>query len=1096
MPADTPPLVAAVDIIRLVGKDAYDRARSYAKGGAVSALRWNPADGQLFSEVQGTEPRPYRCRIELIPAGKGFSRPTTGDCSCPMTFDCKHVAATLLASNAEHLRHQQDVAAAVQAKDAAIRNQPAWKSALDALTGAPGTGTADETTAMGLQFELREQTPRTRDRWRGATARPATAASRGELRLGIRPAMQSAAGNWVKGNLTWGSFGYQVNRLNLNPEHHRVFSELLALHRAQRGTYVGQDAEWIYLDDFPSPLLWNVLEDARRQGIPFLSGKKSGTVTLGQQAAVTLDAVRETPDSDLQLSALLSIDGHQHPPENAGTIAEHGVYSYSFQPNLAITIAPATDTLTDEHRRLLGHPGSVIIPAADVPEFLSDYFPKLRRRVGIASSDASVQLPELLPPTLVLTAQFAPKHTLKLHWHWQYETGQLPLGGSPGDDPNRDPDTERTLLAAAEQALQRPIDPATTTLKGIDAAEFADRILPTLEALDGVRVDIVGEKPDYRELTEPPKLTVSTVETDQRDWFDLGVIVSIKGKKIPFGPLFAALSRGKPKLLLTDGSYLSLKQPVFDQLRELLAEAETLDEWDTGVRISRYQVSLWSDFEDLADETDEAVGWRSAVSGLRDLTSIDPTPLPATVNAELRPYQQEGFHWLAFLWQHGLGGILADDMGLGKTLQALALIAHARQAGGDIRPFLVVAPTSVVSNWVAEAGRFTPGLTVAAITTTEAKSRMSLADATRGADLVITSYALFRLDFEKYQALGWAGLILDEAQFVKNRTSRVHICARELSAPFKLAITGTPMENTLLELHALLAIVAPGLFPSASRFAEEYQRPIEGAGSPAQLAKLRRRIRPLMMRRTKELVASDLPAKQEQVLPIDLEPRHRKLYDTFLQRERQKLLGLIDDLDKNRFIVFRSLTLLRMLSLDASLIDEKYSEVPSSKLDALFEQLEDVLAEGHRALIFSQFTSFLGKAAARFEAQGIPFAYLDGSTTRRADVINGFKDGAAPVFLISLKAGGFGLNLTEADYVFLLDPWWNPASEAQAVDRTHRIGQTQNVMVYRMVATGTIEEKVMALKERKARLFDSVMDDDAVFSSSLTADDIRALLEP
>jgi SNF2 family DNA or RNA helicase len=200
-------------------------------------------------------------------------------------------------------------------------------------------------------------------------------------------------------------------------------------------------------------------------------------------------------------------------------------------------------------------------------------------------------------------------------------------------------------------------------------------------------------------------------------------------------------------------------------------------------------------------------------------------------------------------------------------------------------------------------------------------------------------------------------------------------------------------------------------------------------------------------------------------------------------------------MDKNRFIVFRSLTLLRMLSLDASLVDQKYANVPSSKLDALFEQLEDVIAEGHRALIFSQFTSFLKKAAARLDEQGVAYCYLDGSTLRRSEVIGRFKSGQAPVFLISLKAGGFGLNLTEADYVFLLDPWWNPATEAQAVDRTHRIGQTKNVMVYRMVATGTIEEKVMALKDKKAKLFSSVMDDDAVFSSALTADDVRGLLE-
>jgi SNF2 family DNA or RNA helicase len=249
-----------------------------------------------------------------------------------------------------------------------------------------------------------------------------------------------------------------------------------------------------------------------------------------------------------------------------------------------------------------------------------------------------------------------------------------------------------------------------------------------------------------------------------------------------------------------------------------------------------------------------------------------------------------------------------------------------------------------------------------------------------------------------------------------------------------------------------------------------------------------------MMRRTKELVAPELPEKQEQVLAIELAPKHRKLYDTVLQRERQKLLGLIEDMDKNRFIIFRSLTLLRMLSLDASLVDAKYAGIPSSKLDALLEQLDDVVAEGHRALIFSQFTSFLKKAAERLDAAGIAYEYLDGSSTKRPAIVKRFKTGTAPVFLISLKAGGFGLNLTEADYVFLLDPWWNPATESQAIDRTHRIGQTRSVNVYRMVATGTIEEKVMALKEKKAKLFDAVLDDDAVFSSALSADDIRSLL--
>jgi SNF2 family DNA or RNA helicase len=257
---------------------------------------------------------------------------------------------------------------------------------------------------------------------------------------------------------------------------------------------------------------------------------------------------------------------------------------------------------------------------------------------------------------------------------------------------------------------------------------------------------------------------------------------------------------------------------------------------------------------------------------------------------------------------------------------------------------------------------------------------------------------------------------------------------------------------------------------------------------------LQRQIRPLVKRRTKEQVITDLPAKQEQVLEVDLHPQHRKLYQTHLQRERQKVLGLIDDLNANRFTIFRSLTLLRQLSLHAGLVEEAHTALASAKIDALIGQLGEVTGGGHRALVFSQFTGFLGKVRERLEAENIPYCYLDGSTRDRASVIQRFKDGAAPVFLISLKAGGFGLNLTEADYCFLLDPWWNPATEAQAVDRTHRIGQTRNVMVYRLVARDTIEEKVMALKARKARLFSSVMDDGGTFSTALDADDIRALL--
>jgi SNF2 family DNA or RNA helicase len=380
------------------------------------------------------------------------------------------------------------------------------------------------------------------------------------------------------------------------------------------------------------------------------------------------------------------------------------------------------------------------------------------------------------------------------------------------------------------------------------------------------------------------------------------------------------------------------------------------------------------------------------------------------------------------------------------------------------------------------------------IPATEKKAKRTIASQAEGADLVVTSFALFRIDEAAYRSVTWSGLVLDEAQFVKNHQAKTYQCARLLPAPFKLAITGTPLENSLMDLWSMLSIVAPGLFPNPQRFKEFFQRPIENGSAPERLDALRRRVRPLMLRRTKDLVATDLPPKTEQMLEIPLNPAHRRVYDTHLNRERQRVLRLVTDMDKNRITILQSLTMLRQLSLDASLIDEKYAgKIDSSKIDVLVEQLREVAAEGHRALVFSQFTRFLSSVRSRLAAEGIAACYLDGSTSDRPAVIAEFTEGDAPVFLISLKAGGFGLNLTEADYVYILDPWWNPATEEQAIDRTHRIGQDKPVMVYRLVATDTIEQKVIALQQRKRDLFAAVVDGGAASSGALTAEDIREL---
>ena len=336
--------------------------------------------------------------------------------------------------------------------------------------------------------------------------------------------------------------------------------------------------------------------------------------------------------------------------------------------------------------------------------------------------------------------------------------------------------------------------------------------------------------------------------------------------------------------------------------------------------------------------------------------------------------------------------------------------------------------------------------------------------------------------------------MLDEAQTAKNHQSRGYACARTLRAPVKIAVTGTPLENSVLELWALLGLVAPGLFPSLQRFIDHYRVPIERDGNTERLTDLRRRIRPLVLRRTKEQVADDLPLRLEHVVEVELAPRHRALYDRYLARERQKVLGLLEDFDGNRFEIFRSLTLLRRLALDPSLVDDEHTGVPATKLDHLATMLDEIVADGHRVLVFSQFTGVLGKVRERLDGRGTRYAYLDGTTTRRAAVVEKFRTGDAPVFLISLRAGGVGLTLTEADYVVLLDPWWNPAVEAQAVDRAHRIGQSRQVMVYRLVAAGTIEDKVMALKAAKARLFDAVLGGGELADARLSAADVRDLV--
>jgi superfamily II DNA or RNA helicase len=749
---------------------------------------------------------------------------------------------------------------------------------------------------------------------------------------------------------------------------------------------------------------------------------------------------------------------------------------------------------------------SLPVPAQHSDRFRDEYYPRLRLLAPVISSDGSFHPPRVSAPVLVLSAIYGAEHALALRWGWEYDVSgtarHLPLGGEEGAG-YRD--------RAAEAALRDGLGPGfaefglsdaaagVASCAGLDTMRFTTEFLPLLRDRTDIRLEIHGTPADYREADDAVRIGVSTAAVrGDGDWFELGISVTVDGETVPFLDLFVALATGRSRLLLPGGAYFSLDKPQLLALRRLIEEARALRDAPEGpLRISRYQTSVWEELVGLGVVDRQAAAWRRHVAALRRLEKVGGVPLPAGVHAELRPYQLEGFQWLVFLWEHRLGGILADDMGLGKTLQSLALIAHARAAKPDAPPFLIVAPTSVVSNWASEAARFTPGLRVHTVSSTARRTAREggahIGELAAGADVVVTSYALLRIDAESYRAHDWAGLLLDEAQFVKNRNARVHRAARQLHAPVKLAITGTPLENSVLELWSLLSITAPGLFPDPGAFKEFYATPIERNADAELLAQLRRRIRPLVKRRTKEQVAPELPAKQEQRLELDLEPRHRKIYDVALARERQKVLKLLDDLDGNRFMILRSITLLRQLSLHPGLADDEHREVPNAKIDALLDHLQAVAGTGHRTLVFSQFTGVLDLIEERLAAAGVERCRLDGGTNHRSEMIERFKSGDVPVFLISLKAGGFGLNLTEADYVFLMDPWWNPAAEAQAIDRTHRIGQTRTVHVYRLIARDTIEARVMALQTRKSELFASVLDTGDGFGGRFDAEDIRDL---
>ncbi|MCI9887761.1 helicase [Micrococcales bacterium 31B] len=1089
---------------RHVGQAAYTRARQYFTDNLVRALDYDAETNVVISTVSNPQGRMYRSRVRLANFGPEFGV-VDSRCSCPVGRACKHVAATLMTFRASGLDAR--VSAAGSAARAASSPIPSR------FRASEDRGVLDAADAslpqLGLLFQPFVSSALSLDQWHKR-------ASDAPVSLRLRPTAQTVSGSWPRNGINWSDLDAGLLRRTW-PE-----AQILALTwfaKQYRDTQYGV-LDWVDVTAKHTQDLWEQLCELRDLGVTLWAYPDVRKPVTMHDAPARLAMHLSKDERHITLRPRVSMgdsvfDGHNTvligAPAHAMLAWEHSAKE-GFTYHLARVVPPADPSL----RKMVHRRKAVTMPARQIEEFQSLFLPALREKIDVVSTDLDFAVEDPRDPMLQLDLWHNGPADLRVTGQWIYfydvskgvrEEVRVPFAHDAPTWFARDSAREREIaervdarLLARSDLSPRDLSPrglydlmlaSDARLRGREALDFAATHGPALA--EGGDVRIVEHNGDrvYRAATSTPQVSLTTSELGQRDWFDLHVTVSIDGEEVPLAELITAMAQQDGVMVLASGTYFDTNVPELQKLRDLIHEARELNDSKADeLRVSRYQVSLLEDIAALNLVQEQSEAWQQLVQGLTG-GEVDATlEVPGEVRATLRPYQVDGYRWLAYLQSQGLGGVLADDMGLGKTLQIISMVSQARSDD----PYLVVCPTSVIGNWVHEVRKFAPHLRVASVDETSRRRAGSLARDHDENDIIVTSYTIFRLDFDEFGDLPWAGAIFDEAQFLKNSRTKVYECAKLLRAGFKVAATGTPMENRLAELWSIFSIVAPGLYPAKRRFDELVARPIERDGDQEVLDTLRRRIRPFMLRRTKEEVVRDLPPKVEQVLDLDLAPEHRHVYDMLLNRERQKVLGLLDDLPRNQIQVFRSLTTLRQAALDVALVDPSHEGVPSTKLDFLVETLQEIIAEEHRVIVFSQFTGFLGRVREVLTAAGIDFAYLDGSTRKRADVIDAFKQGEAPVFLISLKAGGFGLNLTEADYCIVLDPWWNPAAEEQAVDRVHRIGQTKSVMVYRLVATNTIEEKVMALKAQKAALFDAVLEGGFAQAASLTADEIRGLL--
>ena len=1108
----SPPLPDDAAMLRTLSRSAVEAGRAYAARGAVRHLSLSDDGRVIEAKVKGTATRPYVLRITLQ-RRRDDSTAFDGSCSCPVGLNCKHVAAALFAA-----RHERGYVPrpALPPAPAAASAEPVLPS--EVADWLRQLAAVDEADPEAYPADIRQRVVY-------VVAPLARLVGPDSLKIAAFSVTLRKDGSYGTGKGVQAQAG---TARYLRPSDRAILRRTDLLRYAPEG---------MLRDTDPPDLLRRIIATGRSRwvavdGVPL----REGTVRPGRLAWRLEADGRQRAMLELNEGLLgLALPAPWYADPESGELGpvDLGVPAHvAAQLLLAPPIpAEAAPLVAAELGRRLSAPAMALPATLDAPETLpGPPVPRLLLTAGrlpayaMRSYGQGLVRPEVDFPMVRLSFRYGP--VLVAH---DMRAAYAPRG--PGADVvaregrlyrlRRDAATERAavarLLGIGFVAAGMTLPSGSQT--GADAFLLDDETeddpdwlfvlqeeVPALRA-DGWEVEVAADFP-IRLVEADGPLQAQLEEGSGIDWLDLHLGVTVAGQQVDLVPVLLNLiaagvepeefAEGPVLLPLPDGRLLSLPReqilPILHSLMELF-EGGALDPGAGRIGFTRMDAAELAGLEEgsgIAWQGGEAL--RALGAQLRAAEgSIPPAELPADFMGTLRPYQAEGVAWLQCLRGVGLGGVLADDMGLGKTVQTLAHLAIEQAAGRLDRPALIVCPTSLVPNWLREAARFAPALRVLPLHGPARKSRFGEIAAH---DLVLTTYPLLTRDQEALTTQDWHLVVLDEAQTIKNPNAETTRQALQLRARQRLCLSGTPLQNHLGELWSLFDFLAPGFLGSARSFRSRYRIPIEKHGDAERQAALHRRVRPFLLRRTKEEVATELPPKTEITEPVEMEAAQRAVYEAIRLSMHVRVKQAVAEkgLARSGIIILDALLKLRQACCDPRLLTMKSAQkAGSAKLERLLDLLGILLDEGRRVLIFSQFTSMLALIEAALRKIGTPYVLLTGDTKDRAAPVSRFQAGEVPIFLISLKAGGVGLNLTAADTVVHYDPWWNPAVEDQATDRAHRIGQDKRVFVHRLITLGTIEEKMEVLKERKRALVASVLEAEHGGALRLTEAEVEEL---